>query len=187
MRMPILPRTATWIAAVGTCAALVAGCASALEPKAVPEPQTITTADFATDGPGSLVEAMTIPTFDRSVSNLGGTTAKVLYRSTSGIDGTPTEVSGALFVPPGDPPPGGWPVMAFAHGTTGIQQECAPSASNDLLGSVGLIKSYLELGFAVAAADYQGLGTDGNHPYLDNRTAGLNVIDSVRALRKLSP
>lgn len=187
MRIPFLPRTATWIAAVGTCAALVAGCASTLEPKAVSEPQAITTADFADDGPGSLVEANTIPSFDRSVSSVGGTTAKVLYRSTSGIDGAPTVVSGTLFVPPGDPPPGGWPVMAFAHGTTGIQRECAPSASNDLLGSAGLVKSYLELGFAVAAADYQGLGTDGNHPYLDNRTAGFNVIDSVRALRKLSP
>jgi hypothetical protein len=34
---------------------------------------------------------------------------------------------------------------------------------------------------AVAATDYQGLGAPGVHPYLDAKTAGFNVIDSVRA------
>lgn len=185
MRLPVRSRAGAWVAALGVSVALVVGCSSPT-PTAVREPETIATADLDDTGPGSLVEAKTIPSFDRSVAATGATTAKVLYRSTSGIDGSPTVVSGTLFVPPGGPPAGGWPIIAFAHGTSGIRQECAPSASSDLLGSSALVKSYLDLGFAVAAADYQGLGTDGNHPYLDNRTAGLNVIDSVRALRKLS-
>src|SRR4051794_3656476 len=30
-------------------------------------------------------------------------------------------------IPKGDPPSGGWPVMAWAHGTTGMADICAPS------------------------------------------------------------
>jgi hypothetical protein len=42
-------------------------------------------------------------------------------------------------------------------------------------------------GYAVTIPDYQGLGNDSSyHPYLDSTTAGYNMIDSVRAARKLS-
>jgi pimeloyl-ACP methyl ester carboxylesterase len=37
-------------------------------------------------------------------------------------------------------------------------------------------------GFAVVMPDYEGLGAPGVHPYTDARTAGLNMIDAVRAL-----
>ena len=51
------------------------------------------------------------------------------------------------------------------------------SDSRDLV--LGFVKS----GYAVALPDYQGLGEDGVHPYTDAKTAGLNMIDAVRALR----
>jgi len=44
-------------------------------------------------------------------------------------------------------------------------------------------KVVINLGYAVALADYQGLGVKGVHPYSDARTAGLNMIDAVRAAR----
>ena len=47
----------------------------------------------------------------------------------------------------------------------------------------GLVKS----GYAVAMPDYQGLGEDGVHPYTDAKTAGLNMIDAVRAEAHLRP
>ncbi|MGB2719532.1 MAG: lipase family protein, partial [Rhodococcus sp. (in: high G+C Gram-positive bacteria)] len=40
---------------------------------------------------------------------------------------------------------------------------------------------------AVAITDYEGLGHPGNHAYLDNITAGYDVIDAVRALRTVFP
>lgn len=160
-------------------------CDSQRAPRVSAEPLRIATADYAGDGPGSLVEAKTIPNIDRVIP-LGTTSARVVYRSTSGVDGSATQVSGAVFVPPGRPPKGGWPVIAFAHGTTGINQECAPSLSPNIWGAAELIASFLRSGLAVAAPDYQGLGTPGEHPYLDAKTAGLNVIDAVRALRKVS-
>lgn len=53
---------------------------------------------------------------------------RILYTSTDGIDGkTPVVVSGAYFAPKGNPPAGGWPLVAWAHGTTGIADTCAPS------------------------------------------------------------
>ncbi len=42
-------------------------------------------------------------------------------------------------------------------------------------------------GFAVSFPDYEGLGAPGVHRYIDFRTAGLNMIDSVRALRAAFP
>ncbi|MBA5745491.1 alpha/beta hydrolase, partial [Escherichia coli] len=53
---------------------------------------------------------------------------RILYASTDGVGGhTPIAVSGALFVPRGTPPAGGWPLVAWAHGTFGMADICAPS------------------------------------------------------------
>jgi alpha-beta hydrolase superfamily lysophospholipase len=142
-------------------------------------------ADLTGTGPGSLIEAKTIPRLDDAIPR-NAIAGRVVYRSTSGIDGSATVVSGAIFIPPGHPPEGGWPVIAFAHGTTGVSNDCAPSLSHDLFGNAKLFAGLLSTGVAVAAADYQGLGTPGAHPYLDAKTAGLNVIDSVRAIRFVS-
>ena len=48
---------------------------------------------------------------------------RAVYSSVSGVDGGIREVSGAFFVPRGNPPEKGWPVISFAHGTTGIGQQ----------------------------------------------------------------
>ena len=96
-------------------------------------------------------------------------------------------VSGSVFTPKGKAPVGGWPVIAFGHGTTGIDEPCAPSLSENLLGFSSIVAGYANLGYAVALPDYEGLGSPGVHPYTDARTAGLNMIDAVRALRHTFP
>jgi hypothetical protein len=110
-----------------------------------------------------------------------------IYRSVSGITGGATEVSGAFFIPKGDPPPGGWQVISFAHGATGLNRDCAPSNQPDLRGFGPSVASLLSGGVAVAFTDYEGLGGPGLHPFLEPRTAGFNVIDAVRTLRVLFP
>src|SRR5207244_7976793 len=52
----------------------------------------------------------------------------VLYRSTDAA-GQPDAVSGTVTVPKGKAPKGGWPILTWAHGTTGIADSCAPSRS----------------------------------------------------------
>lgn len=143
--------------------------------------------DLSGDGPGSLVEAEVVTDIDESISSIGASAVRVLYRSTSGRDGSATLVAGMVFIPAGTPPPGGWPVLAQAHATAGINNECGPSLSRDLLGTAPMMAAFLKMGLAVAATDYEGLGAPGVHLYLDAKTEAWNVIDSVRALRRVRP
>ncbi len=112
---------------------------------------------------------------------------KVVYRSVSGIDGTERDVSGSVFVPSGAPPSGGWPVIAYGHGTAGITNDCGPSGYPDLMGYDLVVASLLDLGYVVSLTDYEGLGHSGVHPFLEPRTAAFNMIDSVRAAREVVP
>ncbi len=97
-------------------------------------------------------------------------------------------MSGYVAVPSGTPPQGGWPVVAFGHGTTGTAANCGPSGYPDLLGETSTVASLLDAGYVVAASDYQGLGEhDVPHPYLNSRTIAYNMIDMVRAARAMVP
>src|SRR4051794_3495356 len=109
----------------------------------------------------------------------------VLYRSTA-ADGSPRVVSAVLGVPEGSPPPGGWPLLAWAHGTTGLADRCAPSRGPEFDAGLQLVLGQAPLrGFAVVATDYEGLGTAGPHPYVVNVAEAQNVLDSVRAAQRL--
>src|SRR5580692_10672729 len=112
----------------------------------------------------------------------GATAYKVLYRSTK-PDGTPIAVSGMVIVPAGKPPPGGWPIVAWAHPTTGVVSHCAPSLALFVFQQMAGSRKLLESGYAIAATDYPGLGTPGPHPYLVGDSEARAVVDSVRAAR----
>ena len=56
-------------------------------------------------------------------------TKLVLYTSVA-PGGKRTAVSGSVSVPKGKPPKGGWPVITYAHGTTGTADVCAPSRNH---------------------------------------------------------
>jgi pimeloyl-ACP methyl ester carboxylesterase len=106
----------------------------------------------------------------------------LLYRST-GVTGKAVAVSATLSVPKGRPPKGGWPVISWAHGTTGIADKCAPSRARASLSP--LLRRWVKAGFAVVQTDYEGLGTPGEHPYLIGASEGRSVLDAVRAARRL--
>jgi acetyl esterase/lipase len=131
-------------------------------------------ASAAAGPPGSLVrrEIMT-------GAPLGAATYRVLYRST-GLDDKPILVSGIVVVPQGPPPPGGRPIVAWAHPTTGIVPRCAPSLAIFVFQQIQGLRSMVERGYVVAATDYPGLGTPGPHPYLVGTSEARAVIDSVR-------
>jgi alpha-beta hydrolase superfamily lysophospholipase len=117
----------------------------------------------------------------------------VLYSSRT-PQGQKTAVSGTVSVPRGKPPKGGWPVITWAHGTTGVADVCAPSranASDPASAFVSYIypdlNAWLAAGYAVVQTDYQGLGTPGKHPYLIGEAEGRSVLDIVTAARQLDP
>jgi pimeloyl-ACP methyl ester carboxylesterase len=114
----------------------------------------------------------------------------ILYRST-GPDGKANAVSGSLALPKGRAPKGGWPVITYAHGTTGSADSCAPTRGYDADTLVSyaypLLKRWLKAGYAVVRTDYEGLGTPGVHAYLGGETEGYSVLDAVRAARAAAP
>ena len=111
---------------------------------------------------------------------------RVLYTSTD-PEGAPIAVSGVVVAPDGQPPEGGWPVVAWAHGTTGVDRRCAPSIDYPESGLVRVpeLDELVAAGTVVAITDYPGLGTPGPHPYLVGESEGRAVLDSIRAARAL--
>lgn len=109
---------------------------------------------------------------------------RILYRST-GLNGEPIPVSGAIFIPEGKAPRGGRPIIAWAHPTTGVVNRCAPTLLPDLSGTIAGLGYMIERGYVVAATDYPGLGEPGTHPYLIGVSEARSVLNSVRAARQL--
>jgi predicted esterase len=111
----------------------------------------------------------------------------LLYRSKD-LHGKVTAVSGSLSLPKGKAPKGGWPVITYAHGTTGSADACAPTRgydADDLTSyAYPLLRSWLKAGYAVVRTDYDGLGTPGVHQYLVGQSEGRSVLDAVRAARQ---
>ncbi|MEC3913004.1 lipase family protein [Nocardia sp. CDC160] len=118
----------------------------------------------------------------------------VLYRSID-MRGETVAVSGTLAVPDGTPPPGGWPLISWAHGTTGVADVCAPSQdtspefpAHDYTSLVRRVQErWIAAGYAVAQTDYQGLGTPGPHGYLIGTAEQRAVTDMARAAREVDP
>lgn len=106
-----------------------------------------------------------------------------------GVRGRMVPVSGMVAIPKGRAPKGGWPVITWAHGTTGIADACAPSRLPAGTGGLNMpmLESWIKAGYAVVRTDYEGLGGPGPHPYLIGISEGRGVLDIVRAARQLDP
>ncbi|KIH91125.1 hypothetical protein SPBR_01792 [Sporothrix brasiliensis 5110] len=116
----------------------------------------------------------------------GGTNILVLYTQ-EGVHGNTVATSGSIVIPDGDAPHGGWPVVTWAHGTTGIADQCAPTINDppsDADTRDKLLGGWVRKGYAVVRTDYEGLGTPGDHPYLIGPSEGRAVLDIVRAARQ---
>lgn len=94
-------------------------------------------------------------------------------------------VSGIVLAPDSPAPAGGRPILAWAHGTVGLGDACAPSRGGDAGELAYLAGPFLERGFVVVATDYEGLGTAGIHPYLVGESEGRSVLDIARAARAI--
>jgi hypothetical protein len=115
----------------------------------------------------------------------------VLYRSVT-PQGERVAVSGTVAIPRGRAPRGGWPVISWLHGTTGVADICAPSRdaashpAHDYLQVMhATIQRWVDQGYAVVATDYQGLGTAGPHSYLVGEAEARAAADMVRAAHRL--
>lgn len=102
---------------------------------------------------------------------------------TSTSRGVPREVTGMIIAPRQAVPAQPRPVLAWAHGTSGVVERCGVSTSADFFSATPGLADAVRRGFVVAAPDYPGLGNGGAHPYLVGEDTARSVIDAVRAAR----
>ncbi|ENV17538.1 alpha/beta hydrolase [Acinetobacter guillouiae] len=118
----------------------------------------------------------------------------VMTYKMKGITGKETQATALVFTPKAAPPVGGWPIVAWAHGTAGAADKCAPSKNllitTSILGvdksTYNMIESLVKAGYVVVAPDYEGLGEpSGNemHPFLHVKSAAYSVTDAVVAIK----
>jgi hypothetical protein len=132
--------------------------------------------------PGELIRAEQAYEYHLSYE---ASTFRILYHSRS-PQGKDVAVSGVVLVPDGEPPAGGWPVIAWAHDFVGSARQCAPSLLKNL-NEGPLLSMYASLGYAVIASDYAGLGTNFQFAVFDTRSNALDLIYSIPAARAALP
>jgi len=138
-----------------------------------------TPASLAGSRPGALLRQ---EAFDGYALPPGARAVRILYHSLD-ASGRAVATSAVVLIPAGSPPAGGWPIIAWAHGTSGVARQCAPSLMKDVYyGEEGLFPM-LRAGYAVVATDYHGLGTEGAHQYVNKLAQGYDLIFSIPAAR----
>jgi alpha-beta hydrolase superfamily lysophospholipase len=134
---------------------------------------------------GALIAHADAPSLARG---LGAARAwRLLYHSRDRLD-RDIAVSAMLLVPHGPAPASGWPLVSWAHGTSGLADQCAPSIAPGLGNDKSAqreMRALLAQQFAVVASDYPGLGTPGEHTYLIGADDARAVIDAVGAAHAL--
>jgi hypothetical protein len=132
--------------------------------------------------PGELIRKEDFDEYDLS-ANISAT--RILYHSRS-AQGADVASSGVVLYPEGNPPAGGWPIIAWAHDLNGIARQCAPSLSRNLLHGP-LLSMYVNLGYAVVATDYTGLGTAFPNSFSDMKSNASDVMNSILAAHAAVP
>lgn len=129
-------------------------------------------APLAAGAPGELIR------FEPVASDTEQVTVRIMYHSRD-RSGRDRAVTGIVTYPTAPPPPGGWPVIATAPGTSGLVSPCATSRSGAPAPTFGLTAVGVR-------TDYIGLGPIGEiQPYLSRVSEAHAVIDAVRAARNL--
>lgn len=113
-----------------------------------------------------------------TIAGLHGSMYRVMYLSTS-VKGDPIAVTGLLTVPDGSAPADGWPIVTWAHGTTGLADACTPSLKPEEFTTFA--NALLDAGYLVTASDFEGLGTPGRHPYIAGHSEAYGTLDIVKA------
>ncbi len=162
------------------CIKLVISCLFLASTHALSSPVSFNSGKFQKSDITSKIPTSKIPGTILSIqeqnSNLFSNTSKQLLitYTSRGTQSEPIVTSGYLLLPKGKAPKEGWPILAWAHGTTGVADTCAPSG--DYTGgpvhayqqvAAKALDAWLAYGYAVVAPDYQGLGTPGRHPYMN--------------------
>ncbi|WP_330230108.1 lipase family protein [Nocardia sp. NBC_00508] len=195
------------VAAAVTGALLVVGGGAISAPHAWTQPAAEAAADFylppvplPSSAPGTIIRtepshlALSIP---GGPGTIPATSTRVMYVSSDTHD-APDAVVGT-YLEPAQPwtGPGDRPLIAYAVGTKGQGDQCAPSKllaqfiqyqpPLDVIVEYDVLAIYslLARGMAVMVTDYHGLGTPAIHDYLNRKAQAHALLDAARAALRL--
>jgi alpha-beta hydrolase superfamily lysophospholipase len=126
--------------------------------------------------PGTIIRSEPVTYFEDALANV--TVVRTLS-VTRDPTGAPRATGGLLFIPT-TPASGERPVVAYAHGTGGLGDACAPSRNPASPMNMPFIQTMADQGWVVTATDYVGLGTPGDPYYLIAASEAEDVVNSVR-------
>src|SRR4051794_467096 len=176
-------RTRRWPRAVAAVAMAAAVTAPSLTAPGASASETRTGSELQRLEPGTVLRSGPLPR--RLWIPKSTRRAWKLTYVTTGPHGERARSTGTVFIPHGTAPKGGWPVISWAHGLSGLGDGCAPSK----VGPVekhrdwSYLRTWMRQGYAIVASDYVGLGTPGLMPYLDGKATAHSVVDMVKAAR----
>lgn len=148
--------------------------------------------------PGTLLKVEYATNFTNYTVPSGLTMSRILY-TTSDLNGTTLPASAYILWPyaPFATPElksGQFPLVAWAHGTSGFQKTCAPSSYKSLQYHFMVPYKLALEGMVVVAPDYTGLGVDSlptgehiGHPYLLGPSVAADLAYAVTAARAAFP
>jgi pimeloyl-ACP methyl ester carboxylesterase len=115
----------------------------------------------------------------------GGMQAWRVSYWTRNEENRPIRATGMVVAPREAQPRSPRKVLAWTHGTWGVVEACAPSASPAFWTQTAALGAVTQHGYVVVAPDYPGLGSSGQHAYLVGRETARSVLDAVRAARSI--
>ncbi|GIJ89483.1 hypothetical protein Asppvi_008425 [Aspergillus pseudoviridinutans] len=143
-----------------------------------------TAANFSGSKPGDLLKLQPLDPATLQI-NAGTTVYRIQYTSRD-LDGSPVPATGFIALPyaPVKENSSTYPVVAYAHGASGIYRGCAPSNSPNLY-DYNSWQLLIERGYAVVATDYAGLGNNYTlHKYISYPAQVNDIYFSMIAARK---
>ncbi len=150
-------------------------------------------ADLLEGEHGEVIWSRELPSSSAAALQDARSNTLVLYRSRD-VHGKPIAVSGIIALPQHTPTKSGYPIVSWAHGTVGCADYCAPSRDTTESDAhpynkhpQAMLNAFLNKGWAVLMTDYEGLGTDGLHPYLLGESEAHGILDIALAARRLYP
>ena len=109
---------------------------------------------------------------------------RVMRYNMPNVQNRTAEATALVIYPRTQQPRDGWRVVVWEHGTVGSGDSCAPSRNTFNPRFKDMAESLLAKGYVIVAPDYEGLGTQGIHPYLHLESAAQSAIYAVKGFKQ---
>ncbi|MDS7933278.1 lipase family protein [Acinetobacter sp. V91_7] len=109
---------------------------------------------------------------------------KVMTYNMANVQGKTATATAMVLFPKATPPKDGYRVVVWEHGTVGVGDGCAPSKNAINPRFKILAETLLAAGYVIIAPDYEGLGTQGVHPYLNLSSEAKSALAAVKAAKE---